>query len=155
MCDHLNTSGRERQTPCRPEYRARTGSQRLFSSSLRDGGTLGLRYRRYGNDTSEQLIPFRNEAARLRQSLRDSPGVSSPLVAAASLEPDGSLRPAPEVNLSREVCTVEPDDPVSLESSFLLGHTSPRQGLFERALLHKVCIIKRRSCNIKNENVQH
>jgi len=99
-------------------------------STLRDGGTSGLRYRRYGNDTSEQLIPFRNEAARLRQSLRDSPGVSSPLVAAASLEPDGSLRPAPEVNLSRELCTVEPDDPVSLESSFLLGHTSPRQGLF-------------------------
>jgi len=76
LCDHLNQPGMETKAACRPEFRMSRTVPRLFSShlpslsssTLRDVSVRGKRYRTHESLSPEQLVSFRGEAARLRQS---------------------------------------------------------------------------------------
>jgi len=138
FCDQLNHPGMETKAACRPEFRMGRTAPKLFSSplpslpssTLRDVSTRGTRYRTHESLSPEQLISFRDEAARLRRSSDRVPNVPSLSSTVVCIEPDPGPRSMQEespttiavASLTGETDDVEPDGLAGLEFPLPYGH---------------------------------
>ena len=145
LCDHLNRLGMEFKAACRPKFRIDRAVPRLFptplsslpSSTLRDVSTTGTQYRTHESLSPEQLIFFRNEAARLRRSYDRVPSAPSSSSTVVCIEPNPGPRSMPEeslttiavASLTAETDDVEPEGLAGLDFPLPYGHpSSPQPG---------------------------